>query len=142
MGIPQVVVPGCLDMVNFGHPDTIPDRFKSREFYSWAPDVTLMRTNKEENKILGERLAQRLNLSKAPVSVLLPKKGISQIDSEGGIFFGPETNRILFETINENVSDKIKVAELNLHINDEEFAEELVKVLLNIIEGDQSSKLN
>ncbi|HVG15900.1 MAG TPA: Tm-1-like ATP-binding domain-containing protein [Chitinophagaceae bacterium] len=142
MGIPQVVVPGCLDMVNFGHPDTIPDRFKAREFYSWAPDVTLMRTNKEENKILGERLAQRLNLSKAPVSVLLPKKGISQIDSEGGIFFGPETNRILFETINENVSDKIKVAELNLHINDEEFAEELVKVLLNIIEGDQSSKLN
>jgi uncharacterized protein (UPF0261 family) len=142
MGIPQVVVPGCLDMVNFGHPDTIPDRFKSRKFYSWAPDVTLMRTNEEENKILGKLLAQRLNLSTAPVSVLLPIKGISQIDSEGGIFFRPDTNRILFQTIKDNISDKIKVAELNLHINDEEFAEELVKVLLNIIEGEQASKMN
>lgn len=59
LGVPQVVVPGCLDMVNFAQADTVPERYKSREFYSWAPNVTLMRTNKEENKMLGERLAKK-----------------------------------------------------------------------------------
>jgi uncharacterized protein (UPF0261 family) len=50
MGIPQVVVPGCLDMVNFAQMDTVPPKYKKRELFSWAPDVTLMRTNKEETE--------------------------------------------------------------------------------------------
>jgi len=50
VGLPQVVAPGCLDMVNYGHLDTVPRQYKSRQLYSWAPDVTLMRTNQEENR--------------------------------------------------------------------------------------------
>jgi uncharacterized protein (UPF0261 family) len=74
MGIPQVVVPGCMDMVNFAQLDTVPAKYKSRKLYSWAPDVTLMRTNTDENRILGERLAQKVNQSSAAATILLPKK--------------------------------------------------------------------
>ena len=130
MGIPQVVVPGCLDMVNFAHRDTIPEQHKDRDFYSWAPDVTLMRTNKEENDVLGKILAQKLNRSAAPVAVVLPLKGLSQIDAEGGVFYNPDTNQALFESIKKNVNASVQVVEAEAHINDVRFAELLVETLL------------
>ena len=134
MGIPQVVVPGCLDMVNFAHPDTVPDQYKNREFYSWAPDVTLMRTDKEENRILGKRLAQKLNKSAAPTTIVLPLKGISQIDAEGGVFYRPEIDRALFDSIKNNVNETVDVKEVDAHINDYAFSGILVKTLLEMIE--------
>jgi uncharacterized protein (UPF0261 family) len=133
-GIPQVVVPGCLDMVNFAHRDTVPEPFKGRQLYSWAPDVTLMRTNEEENRQLGEQLAQKLNPSAAPVAVLLPLKGISQISAEGGVFYRPEVDRVLFDAIQAHAAEHIEVREVNAHINDRAFAEVLVQTLLDLIQ--------
>ena len=133
MGIPQVVVPGCLDMVNFAHLDTVPDQFKTRQLYSWAPDVTLLRTNAAENKALGERLATKINTSTAAVLVLLPKKGISQIDSEGDIFYQPEVDHVLFESIKKHTKSSIPVIEMDAHINDDAFAEALVENLIKIL---------
>lgn len=134
MGIPQVVVPGCMDMVNFAQPDTVPEQYKHRELYQWAPDVTLMRTNKEENKILGERLVRKLQRSTASVTIVLPTKGISQIDGEGGVFCRPEIDQVLFETIKENASGSVDVIEMDTHINDKEFSDKLVRVLLGMLE--------
>lgn len=139
LGVPQIVVPGCLDMVNFAQLDTVPEHYKCREFYSWAPNVTLMRTNKEENKILGELLAKKINQSSAPAAILLPTKGISQIDAEGGIFYRPETNRILFDSIKENTKEPINVIEVDAHINDEKFSGMLVDVLLDMIKKCRNS---
>ncbi|TDE10252.1 Tm-1-like ATP-binding domain-containing protein [Dyadobacter psychrotolerans] len=133
MKLPQVVVPGCLDMVNFAHPDTIPSKYTGREFYSWAPDVTLMRTDIAENVILGKQLISHLNRAAAPVSVVLPLKGISQIDQEGGIFYRPETDQVLFETIRSGVNQRVHLIEADLHINDPAFADLLVETLLDMI---------
>lgn len=135
MGIPQVVVPGCLDMVNYGHLDTVPERFKDRLLYSWSPDVTLMRTNEEENEILGKELAKKLNQSSGPVKVLLPMKGISIVSSEGGDFYRPEIDQVLFDSIKRNVNDSIEVIEVDANINDETFAEIAVATLLKMKKG-------
>jgi uncharacterized protein (UPF0261 family) len=133
MGIPQVVVPGCLDMVNFARLDTLPEHYKSRQFYSWAPDVTLMRTNEQENIHLAQILAEKLKQATAPTSVLLPLKGLSQIDVEGGVFHHPEINGVLFGTIKQQMADHVTVVEVDMHINDKIFAELAVNVLfLNI----------
>lgn len=133
MGIPQVVVPGCLDMVNFAQLDTVPEQYKSRDLYGWAPDVTLMRTNKDENIILGKRLAQKLNHSTAEVSVLLPLRGVSQLDAEGGIFYRPHINQALFDSIKEHAQEKVSIIEVDAHINDNKFSEMLVRTLLGLI---------
>jgi len=139
MGIPQVVVPGCLDMVNFAQWDTVPEKYQSRELYSWAPIVTLMRTNKEENRILGEKLAQKLNRSAGAAAILLPIKGVSQIDAEGGVFYRPEINQVLFDTIKKYASETVKVIEVDAHINDKKFAAMSVEILLNMIEKNSTN---
>ncbi len=133
LGIPQVVAPGCLDMVNFWQPDTVPEHYKNRQLYSWAPNVTLMRTNEEENKTLGKELAQKLHGANA--TIVLPLKGISQIDAEGDIFYKPEVNQVLFDSIKENSDEKLEIHEVDAHINDPKFAKVLVNELLRLLEG-------
>lgn len=134
MGVPQVVVPGCMDMVNFAHPDTIPHAFAGRHLYSWAPDVTLMRTDERENAILGERLARKVSRSPVPAAVVLPLRGISQVASEGGIFYNPAADEALFGAIRANVSGNVSVTEADMHINDPAFAHLLVETLLGLMQ--------
>ncbi|TDB59531.1 Tm-1-like ATP-binding domain-containing protein [Arundinibacter roseus] len=133
MGLPQVVVPGCLDMVNFAQLDTVPAHYQNRHLYSWAPDVTLMRTSVEENLILGQKLAVRVSESKAPASIVIPLRGLSQVDSHGGIFYKPEANAALFRSIREHVAEHVSLYELDMHINDTAFAKKLVDILLELL---------
>ncbi len=132
-GIPQVVVPGCLDMVNYGSPDTVPAKYKDRKLFSWAPDVTLMRTDQIENIQLGTTISERLNNSKGKVAILLPMGGISRISVEGGPFYDPAVDQILFETIKEKANDSIEVLEIDTHINEGHFATVAVEKLLSLI---------
>lgn len=132
-GMPAIVTPGCLDMVNFGPPDTVPAKFNGRRFYQHNPQVTLMRTIPEECKRLGEIMAEKLNASTAPVTVLIPLKGISVISAPGQPFHDPEADRALFETLKSKLRKDIKVRELDCNINDAPFAEACVQALLKNI---------
>jgi len=133
MGIPQVMVPGCLDMVNFGPLDTVPEKYKARQLFSWAPDVTLMRTNKEENRILGKTIAQKLNKSEAAVTVLLPLGGLSKIGGIDEVFYNPTVDQELFHSLKKYLNKNIKIIEVDSNINTEYFAKEAVKYLLELI---------
>lgn len=133
-GVPAVVVPGCLDMVNFGARDTVPAQFEGRLFYQHNPNVTLMRTTPEECEELGKRIAERLNQSKGPVSVVLPLKGISVISAEDEPFYLPEADQALFRSLKQNLRPGIPVAELDCGINDAPFATFCAKLLLAMIE--------
>jgi uncharacterized protein (UPF0261 family) len=132
-GIPHLIVPGCVDMVNFGPKNTVPEKYKDRLFYEWNPSVTLMRTNIEENSKMGEIFAQKANASKGRVAFLLPLKGVSMLDSEGGIFWWPEANRAMFDAIKKNVKPGIQVVEINCNINDEAFSQKAVEMLMELM---------
>ncbi len=132
-GTPQVVAPGCVDMVNFWAPETIPEKFKGRKFYRWNPNVTLMRTTPEENAELGKIIAQKLNKSKGPVAVFLPLKGVSMLDAPGREFWWPEADKALFEAIKTNIRQDIPVYELDYNINDNEFAEAMASKMLEFL---------
>ena len=129
-GVPAIVVPGCLDMVNFWGPPTVPPQFQGRKFYQHNPNITLMRTTPEENARLGEILAEKLNRSSGPVSVLLPLRGVSMIDSPGGAFWWPEANRALFDALKKNLRPDIPVIELDANVNDRTFARACAETLL------------
>ncbi|MBD2703551.1 Tm-1-like ATP-binding domain-containing protein [Spirosoma sp. BT702] len=134
MGLPQVVAPGCLDMVNFSQPDTVPTHYLHRQLYNWTPTVTLLRTNELENEQLGKLLAQKVNRSKADVTVVLPLNGVSQIDAVGNDFYKPEVNKLLFDAIKSNLSERVRVIESPTHINDPAFADVLVTSLLELLQ--------
>ena len=129
-GIPAVVVPGCLDMVNFGEPASVPAKFAGRTFYRHNPQVTLMRTTPAECTDLGRILADKVNRYPAPVTVLLPLRGISIISTEGQPFHSPAADQALFDAIRTHLRPGVPLRALDLAINDPAFARACAEALL------------
>lgn len=121
-GLPQVIVPGAADTVVLPPRDQIPDRFRDRVLNFHNPTMTTMRTTPEENVRIANFIADKLNKAKGPVVVLLPTGGLSSIDRPGMIFYDPEANAALFDTLKQRLSPRIRVIEYPYHIDDPEFA--------------------
>lgn len=132
-GIPAVLVPGCVDMCNFWGMDTVPEKYRNRNLYQWNPNVTLLRTNIEENIRIGELIARGANESKGPVAILLPLKGVSQLDSPGNPFWDPEADAACFNAIKTNLKPGTPVIEMDANINDPAFADKAVELLLGML---------
>lgn len=132
-GLPQVVAPGALDMVNFGPPDTVPEEFSDRVFYQHNPTVTLMRTTAEETAELGRIMARKLSEAHGPTTVIIPTQGISAIDKTGQPFDSPEARTAWIENLKGHIADNVTVIEMDAHINDDEFATKLAETLLESI---------
>lgn len=123
-GLPWIGSLGALDMINFGPLRTIPERHRDRLFHVHNPDVTLMRSNADEVRAAGERIAEQLNRARAPVRLLLPLRGVSMLDAPGQPFHAPAVDAVLFDTLRQRfaTSDTHRLIELDLHINDPAFA--------------------
>jgi len=128
-GIPYVGSCGALDMVNFGAPDTVPAKYQGRTFYAHNPQVTLMRTTREENERMGRWIGDKLNRCNGPVRFLLPEGGVSLIDAPGQPFHDPQADAALFRALEDTVqqTDERRLIRLPNNINDPEFAKALVE---------------
>jgi uncharacterized protein (UPF0261 family) len=126
--LPYVGSVGALDMVNFGAPETVPERYKGRTLYPHNPQVTLMRTTAEENERMGRWIGERLNRMEAPVRFLLPEGGVSALDAPGQPFHDPVADAALFKALEETVrrTSSRQLIRLPYHINDPQFAAALV----------------
>jgi uncharacterized protein (UPF0261 family) len=132
-GVSQVISLGALDMVNFGPPETVPEKFRGRRFYQHNPTVTLMRTTPEENDRLGKEIAQKASAARGPTAVLVPLRGVSAIDKEGQPFWWPEADQALFQSLRAWMSPNVRLLEVERHINDPEFADLAARTLLELI---------
>jgi uncharacterized protein (UPF0261 family) len=132
---PAIVVPGCVDMVNFGAPETVPAAFKGRLLYAHNPQATLLRTSPAECAEIGKRIAAKVNLSTGPVTVLLPLQGVSALSSPGGAFHSPEADQALFQALRSSLLPTIPVLEIDAAVNDPSFAEACAQTLLQLMQS-------
>ena len=132
---PYVGSVGALDMVNFGAPDTVPERYRDRRFVEHNPQVTLMRTTAEENARMGEWIAGRLNEMTGPVRFLIPEGGVSALDAPGQPFHDPEANKALFDAIARTFQETAsrRLIRTPHNINDPAFATAAVAALDEIV---------
>ena len=131
---PYVGSCGALDMVNFGAPETVPERYRGRRMYPHNPQVTLMRTTLEENVQQARWTAERLNRCEGEVRFLMPTGGVSALDAPGQAFWDPAADKALFDTLEAEVqqTERRKLFRLPHHINDPEFAKIAVEEFLKI----------
>jgi len=135
MDVPHLIVPGCVDMANFGPLDAVPPKYREsgRLLYEWNPSVTLMRTNAEENRRMGEVFAQKANAARGPVAFLVPLRGVSILDGDGQPFCDRVADAAMFAAIRENLRGDIPYTELDVNINDEAFSSQAVEMMLELI---------
>jgi uncharacterized protein (UPF0261 family) len=126
--VPYVGSCGALDMVNFWAPETIPGRYRDRLLYRHNPNITLMRTTADECRGIGAWIAAKLNACDGPVRFLIPERGVSALDIEGGAFEDAEADAALFDAIEQGLhaTPQRRILRLPLHINDPAFADALV----------------
>lgn len=132
-GVPQVVLPGAVDMVNFGPPATVPERFRGRLFTSHTPHATLMRTTREENVAIAKFIAGKLNGARGPVSVVLPMRGFSAYDIAGGPFFDPQADEAFCTTLESKLVSSVRVERIDAHINDAAVIDHATALLTDMI---------
>ena len=132
-GIPQVVCPGAIDMVNFGPLDSVPEKYRVRRLYVHNTNVTLMRTTPEECAELGRMTAQKLNSALGDVVFLMPLRGVSAIDAEGMPFWWPEAARAYLDALKSALHPRIRLMEVDAHINDESFSRAAAAALLELL---------
>ncbi|CND81289.1 Uncharacterized conserved protein [Mycobacterium tuberculosis] len=131
LGVPQVVAPGALDMVNFGPLETVPERFEGRNLYVHNPTVTLMRTTREEMAELGRRIAAKLAAATGPTVLFVPLGGVSALDAPGMPFHDPEADEACFAAMD----GAAETERLDMNINDPAFGRAMADRLHRMISG-------
>lgn len=133
--IPCVMSLGAMDMVNFGGIETVPEKFKGRNLYVHNPEVTLMRTNIDENIAIAEWMAEKINRTTAPFTLVIPEGGVSMLDAPDQPFHDPEADKALFTTLEKLVEQtaRRKILRVSRNINDPEFADVLSEQLDEVI---------
>jgi uncharacterized protein (UPF0261 family) len=122
-GVPQVIAPGALDMVNFGPPATVPGQFSGRLFFEHNPTVTLMRTTTEEMAELGRRIGRKAAAATGLAEVFWPERGISALDADGQPFWDPAADAACLAALDRELTPAGRVLRrVDAHINDPRFA--------------------
>jgi uncharacterized protein (UPF0261 family) len=134
LGLPQVVVPGCIDFTVHGPPEEIPEKLRGRPIYTHNPVFTLVRTLKPEMAELGRRFAARLNEATGPVKIVYPTQGLS-IPSypPDGVFWDPEADAAFLETLRAELRADIPLLQTERHVNEPAFGVEVAELFLELI---------
>ncbi len=130
--IPYVGSCGALDMVNFGAPSSVPERYQDRLFYEHNPHVTLMRTTASENQQMAKWIGNKLNQFKVPPRFLIPMAGFSALDAKGQAFYDQEADAQFIKTLENTVNKNVTLIKLPYHINDPEFSKALADNYLDL----------
>jgi uncharacterized protein (UPF0261 family) len=133
LGLPQVVVPGCVDFFNQGPRDSVPERYKSRKSYFHNPVATLVRLSRDEEATLGADVAARLNESTGPVRVVAPTRGFSLADAEGGDLWDPVADGAFLDALSGALRADIPFEAVDAHVDDHQFADVVAERYLSLV---------
>jgi len=133
-GIPQVVAPGGTDYVVLGPLSSLTAEQRRRPHIVHNPNITLVRTSREEMAEIGRRMAERLNAARGPAAVLVPRGGFSYSNRPGLPFYDPEADAALIAALEQGLSSRVELAVVDAHVNDAAFAREAVDRLVASLE--------
>lgn len=140
LGLPQIVVPGCIDFTVHGPPDEVPAHLAGRPVYTHNPVFTLVRTLKPEMAELGRRFAERLNEATGPLKIVYPTLGLSipsfppsEAHPQGGVFWDAEADAAFLAALRQNLRPDVPILETARHVNDPAFGVEVAELFLEMI---------
>ncbi|PQZ93577.1 hypothetical protein CQ018_07850 [Arthrobacter sp. MYb227] len=139
-GIPQIVLPGCMDFSVFAA-GNVPRLLGNRPVYDHNPEYTLVRTPLEEMHQLGEIFARRLNESTGPIRVLIPTRGLSIPSTPDGPFWDPEADAAFLTAVRRVLRPDIPLETIDLHINDPELGRYVAELFLQVMTTAQAQEI-
>jgi len=133
VGLPQVIVPGCIDFSVF-HTGSVPDSLEGRPVYDHNPEYVLVLASHEEKVKLGHLFAERLNEARGPVRIVMPMRGLSIPATPAGVFWDPEGDQNFLQALREDIRDDFPITVFDdRHVNDPAFGVEVAEIFLDLM---------
>ncbi|MDQ2810133.1 MAG: Tm-1-like ATP-binding domain-containing protein [Chloroflexota bacterium] len=133
LGLPQVVVPGCIDFTVHGPRDEVPDRLRDRPAYFHNPEFTLVRLTADEMAQIGTLMARKLNAASGPLVVVVPTEGLSIPNTPGGVFWDPAADAAFLAALRADLRAAIPLHLIAAHINSPAFADRVADEFLHLL---------
>ena len=127
-GTPQLVAPGCLDLVDFAGWQEIPEQFSDRPFHEHNRLIKSSSFNNAERRETARAVAERMAKSTVPTHFIMPLQGIEEWDKEGDVAHDPEGLAAFTDEVRRVMKDPIAYTEVDAHINDQAFADAALKI--------------
>lgn len=128
-GIPQIVAPGCLDLIDFPAWQDLPERFRDRPFHAHNRLIASAALTGPERRETAREIGRRLAQAEAPVHVILPLRGIEEWDRPGEPAHDPEALAEFIDEMRHAIVAPAHLTEIDAHINDAAFAETALAIL-------------
>ena len=132
LGIPQILVPACVDF-SVHHTTSIPDQMRARPIYDHNPEFALARCTKEEMGKIGEYFAECANTSRGPVTIVIPSEGFSIPNVPGGVFWDRDADALFESSMRAKLNSTIPVHSHAMHANSPEFGIVVAKEFLTLV---------
>ena len=127
-GIPQLVAPGCLDLIDFAGWQEIPERYSDRPFHEHNRLIKSSALNNEERRETARELGRRLSASEGPVHVVLTNRGLEEWDKPGQPAHDPEGLEAFLDEMRASIRPPTLMTEIDAHINDQAFADTVLRI--------------
>ncbi|MEM1073382.1 MAG: Tm-1-like ATP-binding domain-containing protein [Pseudomonadota bacterium] len=127
-GIPQIVAPGCLDLIDFAGWQDIPAQYQDRPFHAHNRLIKSSGLNAEERRETAREMAKRLKASGTPAHVILTNHGIEEWDRPGQEAHDPEAFAAFCDEMRAVMTAPLHFTELDCHINDRGFVDQALKI--------------
>jgi uncharacterized protein (UPF0261 family) len=133
LGLPQIVVPGCIDFSVFAS-GQVPPELADRPTYDHNPEYTLVRTPKGQMEEIGRVFAERLNRGIGPIAIAIPTAGLSIPNFPDGVFWDPAADRAFVESLRAGIRPDITIHTYAQHVNDPSFGEIVADLFVELME--------
>ncbi|MGR3760383.1 Tm-1-like ATP-binding domain-containing protein [Roseobacteraceae bacterium NS-SX3] len=127
-GIPQLVAPGCYDLVDFVGWQEVPAPLKGRETHAHNRLLTSAVLNAGERRQVAQAICGKLSGATAPVAVLLPTGGCNEWDRPGAPLHDAEGLAAFCGDLRQSCPANAALHEVDGHINDGAFAEKALEI--------------
>jgi uncharacterized protein (UPF0261 family) len=128
MGIPQIIAPGAVDMVDLQSWAPVPAHFANRPYHAHNRLIGSITTDNEGRRQTARTIGQKLDRAWGPVAFILPSGGIEEWDQEGEPLHDPEGLRAFTEAMRLAVKPPVEFHEIPDHINSPAFAAKALAV--------------
>lgn len=120
-GVPQIVAPGAVDMVDFPTWQPVPGRFEGRPYHAHNRLLASVTSDGEGRRAIARAIGAKLAAASGPTAFILPAGGIQQWDQEGEPLYEPEATEAFIDEMRRGIPANVVFREIAGHINDREF---------------------
>ena len=127
-GTPQIVTPGCYDLVDVVGWQPLPDKWSEHMKHEHNRLLTSIVLDDDERRFVARAHSTQLAKATGPVAMLLPEQGLGEWDRAGAELHNQAGLNAFLLELEQTLPSNVVAHRIDCHINDAEFADKALEV--------------